>query len=316
MREQRETLLVVCVILLFIAFFALAFSRVAATETRPPGSKARSQPEQNQCTGCHEMNPEILTWQLSSHSNVPCTACHNIKPAYFQTKHDAKNFTRPIKIFEAIPNSVCEGCHSPNRVMTVSGDLIIPHEKHTKAGLTCVKCHSGVVHANIAERGLTTDYETWNLEKARKAATKFYLQPSMWTCIDCHKQLRITRKCSACHTAIPDLPSHEQPSWQENHGKTARAAIGECTKCHVTPGAPKFVTPSTGDQAADFARAQAFCYNCHLKRPQTHGSSMVPLHPGKTKDKGIQNCLTCHNRQQPGTGSNVAGTYCNQCHWF
>ncbi|MFZ5641375.1 MAG: hypothetical protein ACOY4Q_11910 [Bacillota bacterium] len=322
MRERRESILVFCGILLFIIFFGVAYSRVTAKETITTGGPADF-PGDKDCTGCHEMQPEIMTWQISSHSRVPCTGCHDVDPADYQGKHDTSSFTRPIKISDGIPSSVCMRCHTENREATVSGDLIIPHDRHAAAGVTCVKCHSGVVHAKIADRGLTAggelgDYKAWNLDVARQAATKYYTQPSMWTCIGCHKQAGITRRCSACHTAIPGLPSHDLPAWKAEHGKTARANIGECTKCHVTPGVPKFLTPSTGDPAADFARAQEFCYDCHLKRPDMHEKSMVPAHPAKVAAKGIQNCLTCHDRdqQKPAGGGKTTGTYCNRCHWL
>jgi hypothetical protein len=161
-----------------------------------------------------------------------------------------------------------------------------------------------------------SDPEKWDIDTARKVSTKYYRQPSMWTCINCHKQVNVTRRCSACHTTIPSLPSHDSPAWKSQHGKTARSAIGECTKCHVTPGQPKFVSPSTGDQAADFAQAQEFCSNCHLQRPEMHENSMVPVHPGKVGERGLPNCLTCHDKEQPKPDAKVTGTYCNQCHWL
>lgn len=319
MRERREPLLAIGAIILFIVFFGVAFTRVTAKEVKEPVKQADKPP--GQCTGCHEMQPEILTWQISSHSRIACTTCHNINPADYKTKHDKQSFKKPIKISDAIPNTVCEQCHTANRQATVSGDLIIPHDRHAAAGVFCVKCHSGVVHAKIADRGLTekgelSNYKSWNLDVARQVATKPYLQPSMWTCINCHKQLNITRRCNACHTAIPNLPSHDQPTWKAAHGKIARANIGECTKCHVTPGRPKFATPSTGDIAADFARAQEFCSSCHLTRPEMHEKSMIPVHPGKAAERGIQNCLACHNPEQPKPNARVTGTYCNQCHWL
>lgn len=314
MRERRDSLLAIIGILIFLVFFGVAFTRVTAKETTSAAKEAETAVKVN-CTGCHEMAPEILTWQISSHSRVPCTSCHNVKPGDFQARHDSRHFTKPIKLADGIPNSVCEQCHTVNRESTPSGDLIIPHDRHAAMGVACVKCHSGVVHAKIADRGLTDNYEAWDQDMARQAATKTFLQPSMWVCINCHKQANVTRKCNACHTAIPALPSHDLPTWKAQHGKVARTNIGECTKCHVTPGMPKFATPSTGDLAADFARAQEFCYSCHLKRPDMHEKSMFPIHPGKVAERGIQNCLTCHNRDQRKSDTKVTGTYCNQCHW-
>ncbi len=320
MQKNRETLLTFFAILLFVVFSGAALFGVMAKdkETAP---LAGNREKQNQCNDCHEIRPEVLTWQISSHSKIPCTKCHEVEPAKYQTKTDRKSVNKPIRISNAIPNSVCEQCHTSNRVTTASGDLIIPHEKHSAAGVLCVKCHSGVVHARIADRdlkfeGVPVSYELWDLEVARRVATKPYLQPSMWTCIACHRQAKVTRRCSACHTEIISLPSHENPTWSSQHGKSAQANVGECTKCHVTPGLPKFISPSTGNTAADFARAQQFCYSCHLLRPQMHEKSMIPIHPVKAAERGLQNCLTCHNREKPKAGEKVTATYCNQCHWM
>ena len=209
--------------------------------------------------------------------------CHvNKKASDYVGKHQSQAFTFPIKSNEAIPNSVCLQCHSSNRVTSPTGDLKIPHDKHLNAGLLCVSCHFGVVHAKIAERDLSgvvdvNNFDAWNLDIAKKVATPAYIMPSMWTCIDCHKKANVTRQCGACHTTIPSLPSHDKPTWKSDHGQVARQDIGVCISCHATPDQPNFVSPSTGDKAADFARAQVFCYTCHLQRPQMHEKSMIPI---------------------------------------
>ncbi|MDT3700818.1 MAG: cytochrome c3 family protein [Thermincola sp.] len=307
--------IILCVLLL-VAVFTPAIAKVQKTSAVPPTSPYdRSDKE---CFGCHEMNPEIATWKISSHSKIPCTACHSVNPEDYKTKIGTDK--RPIKITNAIPNSVCEQCHTQNRETTPSGDLIIPHQKHSAAGVTCVKCHAGVVHAKISERGITaegnlSDYKAWNDSTAKQVATSFFTQPDMWTCINCHKSANVTRKCSACHSVIPELPSHNSSAWKSEHGKVARTNIGECTKCHVTPGRDMFITPSTGDKAVDFARAQQFCYNCHNQRPESHTKTWKNIHPQNVSAKGVQNCFTCHDANQP-TAKSVTGTYCNQCHWF
>lgn len=323
--NNPKRLLAACGIWLLMMIFAVGCSAVSANSTKQNIAQSANQSSKqeagkNECAGCHEMKPEFFTWQVSSHSKIACITCHDRKSTDYQVKHDSQSFSKPIRIVNAVPNQVCEQCHSRNRVTSPSGDLKIPHEKHLKAGVTCVTCHNGVVHAKISERGLTSkgelsNYETWNLETAKKVATKFYIQPSMWTCIRCHKQLNINRKCGTCHTTIPTLPSHDKPTWKAEHGKTARTMIKECTKCHATPDIPVFVTPSTGDKAADFARAQEFCYKCHLQRPEMHEKNMLPVHPDKLKERSLQNCLTCHNKEQPTPTDKVTKVYCFQCHW-
>lgn len=269
------------------------------------------------CGQCHAMAPEVATWQLTSHSNFACTTCHDVSTASFSDTTPAL----PIKMKEEISSDTCKQCHSHKRAYTLSGDLVVPHKKHDKVGISCVKCHSGVVHANIAERGITaqkefSDLSKWDLQLAEKVVTKYYTQPSMWTCIDCHKSMGITRACAACHSEIDGLLSHEAEDWKEVHGKSGRQNIGECTKCHSIPGEQKFVEPSTGDRSADFARANEFCYSCHTEKPESHLGNILSEHPALAKDRGVANCFTCHNKNKPNLEENVTATYCNQCHWF
>ncbi len=284
MQERREIVLSVFGILLFIILFGVTYTRVIPRETGPQGRQAAVREDTTECTECHEMLPEIMTWQISSHSKIPCTKCHTGNTTDYKSKHDNKTFSKPIKIKDGIPNEVCNECHTENREYTPSGDLIIPHDRHAAAGVTCVKCHSGVVHARIADRDLTSEadlanYQSWNPGVAKKLATSYYSKPNMWTCVNCHRQASVSRKCNTCHTAIQSLPSHDQPNWNTQHGRFARDNISDCAKCHVTPGVDKFETPSTGNLAADFSRAQEFCYSCHLKRPEMHEDSMMPVHP-------------------------------------
>lgn len=325
MRKHWIKVVVVLGVLLLVFLLTARYYVSVAKAAKQSASQAN--PGQtaalaDECAQCHEMRPEVLTWQISAHDRFSCTTCHVDKKAVdYVGKHQNQSFSKPIKVIDAIPNLVCLKCHSSNRVTSPSGDLKIPHEKHLAANVTCVKCHYGVVHAKIAERDLSgivdpNNYDAWNMDVAKKVAIKTYIQPSMWTCIECHKQVNVTRKCGACHTTIPTLPSHDKPTWRAEHGITARNDVEVCTKCHTTPDKPTFVTVSTGDKAADFARAQEFCYKCHLQRPQMHEKSMVPIHPSLVSKRGIQNCLTCHDTKQPKPDEMVPRIYCNQCHWY
>jgi len=294
-------------------------AKLSASETEASQTTSLA----DECSQCHEMKPEVLTWQVSAHDKFSCTTCHvNKKAADYVGKHQNQSFSKPIKSIDTIPNAVCLKCHSANRVTSPSGDLKIPHEKHLNAGVSCVKCHYGVVHAKVAERDLSTivdpnNFDAWNPDVAKKVSTKEYIQPSMWTCIDCHKQANVTRKCGACHTTIPTLPSHDKPTWKAEHGKTARGGeLEQCVKCHATAGQSAFLAASTGDKTTDFARAQGFCTKCHLQRPEMHQKSMIPIHPDLVSKRGIQNCLTCHNVKQPQLDEKVPKVFCNQCHWF
>ena len=274
------------------------------------------------CARCHEMNPEIATWQISSHSKIPCKLCHTVNEDDYTSIHESNDYSRPIKIYKPISDSTCNQCHSmENRNVTPSGDLIIPHSKHANIGVSCVSCHSGIAHANIAQREVTAkgelkNFEKWTPEVAKEVSLLAYSRPSMWTCLNCHKSLDATTDCFACHTEITELPSHEATNWGTAHGIDGRQQPQDCIECHKTPGGETSITPSTGDRVADFARATEFCYSCHTQLPESHKDPWLPAHPSKTIAKGRLNCYTCHDTNQSTTMENATSTYCNECHWF
>ena len=108
-----------------------------------------------------------------------------------------------------------------------------------------------------------------------------------------------------------NLPTtHLNPKWISMHGITGRADITVCLTCHQ--GANKFVIPTKGDKIALFAQSQEFCYTCHLQ--SSHEDNWMAKHPQAVAEKGLLNCLTCHDIDMPD--ANVTGTYCNTCHWF
>ncbi len=278
---------------------------------------------QTDCTSCHEMWPEITTWQTSVHANVPCLTCHKgYDPNQNKGAHDSGAFAKPIKVKNAVSDEACRSCHAmQNRDATLLPDLIAPHAKHEGGKVPCLACHRFVTHGNIAERKVTTraqfsDYSQWTPDTAKKAAPGVFRRPNMFVCINCHEQRKVTTKCAACHY-YPDrksLPSHEDPTWRSIHGKSGRADVNNCAKCHYDKESQKFATPSTGDIIADFARANTYCYGCHNKRPANHDGQWMAKHPQMATSKGLPNCFACHDKNQPG--ANVTGTYCNTCHWF
>lgn len=277
----------------------------------------------NECSECHEMWPEVTTWQTSVHANIPCTTCHTgVSASDFRAAHDS-GFQKPIAIRnKPVSDEVCRSCHAmQNRLATLLPDLIAPHEKHEAGKVPCLACHRFVAHGNIADRKVTTreefsNYDLWTPQLAEKAAPQVMRRPNMFVCINCHESRNVTTKCSACHyySDRKSLPSHEDPQWKVIHGKTGRQDVDNCAKCHYDKESQKFATPSTGDVIADFARANSYCYGCHLKRPATHDGTWMSKHATFAKERGLLNCFACHDKNQPGP--NVTGTYCNTCHWF
>lgn len=115
------------------------------------------------CTRCHEMDKYYDSWQKSVHAKAAnnCFFCH-VKPGLVSVSIYRIAFYR--EIFAAMSGSSLKpsgatipatnncnrsGCHSLNRISSVSGDIKVDHRNHIKkAKLTCAKCHPGVSHPN------------------------------------------------------------------------------------------------------------------------------------------------------------------------
>ncbi|MBS4024684.1 MAG: hypothetical protein KGZ96_03300 [Clostridia bacterium] len=318
-------------IILFL-LVALAFIITGCTEkTSPkpsaPGAKFTGDDPLTragvvECLTCHEMKPESSMWQLSSHNKISCTTCHS--DINLREKHaisNSGNYSVPIQLKTPVKNEVCEQCHSLKRTITPSGDVIIPHQFHAKLGIRCTVCHDSLVHNRIDERlpildEKYLDFESWTAETAEELYDDRFSHPSMWTCLDCHKMMKVTTQCASCHIRIPGLPSHESPSWKTNHGVAGRDNPEECVYCHqmTLPKAPP--DPSTGDEITDFARATSFCTSCHMQLPENHQGRWMPAHSKAANSKGITNCIACHDLDEPSGSSYATNTYCNRCHWY
>lgn len=345
MSKSRKGMLLLAGLLLVLAVFVVGCGKktdttttsapattetsTSSTETKGEAAKTSAAPAggnnvADSCaTACHEMWPEVTTWQTGVHAKITCTTCHvDYKADDFKSAHDSATFAKPISIKRPVPNEACTGCHAmENRTATPLPDIIIPHNRHDKANVPCIDCHRFVAHGNLAERKVTTraqfaNYDQWNPQMAKQAAPDVMRRPNMFVCIKCHEQRKVTTKCAVCHY-YPDrksLPSHENAAWGSIHGKTGRQDVNNCAKCHYDKESQKFATPSTGDVIADFARANSYCYGCHLKRPANHDGTWMSKHPSMAQNRGLPNCFACHDKNQPRP--NVTGTYCNTCHWF
>lgn len=341
MSKSRKSIFLLAGILLLLVIFTVGCAKKSdTTTTSTPASSGTTTTEQskgeatktaapagnevaNSCaTSCHEMWPEVTTWQTGVHAKVSCETCHQgAKADDYKAAHDG-GFAKPIAVKKPVPNEACTGCHAmDNRDATPIPDIKIPHDRHNKANVECLSCHRFVAHGNLGERKVTTraqfaNYDQWNTQLAKQAAPGVMRRPNMFVCINCHSARKVTVACAACHY-YPDrasLPSHENPEWKAIHGKTGRQDVDNCSKCHYDKESQKFATPSTGDKIADFARANSYCYGCHLKRPYNHDANWMGKHPQMAASKQLANCFACHDKDQPR--QNVTGTYCNTCHWF
>ena len=120
------------------------------------------------CANCHIMQPQLDSWQKSSHKNVAvCASCH--LPQDFVAKYIAKaengyhhsmgftlqNFHEPIMIKTKnaqILQDNCLSCHGDLVNEMVMGATRDPN------AVRCVHCHADVGHGPTTGLGAPADY--------------------------------------------------------------------------------------------------------------------------------------------------------------
>lgn len=332
-RSSYKLFKVMTLSLLFLGlFFSLSYAGIEATSS----SKF--------CSSCHEMKPEYYTWKASSHSEVDCVSCH-IEPGIKQTakqkvdlvvkaanRDESNSNVAPIRMPEEIPDSTCEKCHNVlQREFTVLGDIIIPHDKHKDEDVTCIQCHSGVAHGEIADREMTfkTDYDKWDSETGVAAMADLkWTSPTMDTCMDCHESRQITTECSACHSTGMYPVNHQEADFKtKTHGTQAAAELKDCNSCHKymstadlegyeeASALEKYLNIDNGKShknQSTYAKENTFCLDCHKTRPESHNGSFFDNH-GTEANKNEQKCYTCHDPNRTNTaGTNAVN--CSTCH--
>lgn len=277
------------------------------------------------CAVCHVMAPEYATWQASSHAQIKCIQCHS-KPGLANrvlykgetlkeiALYTTNTYKLPIKMNEQIEDQVCVSCHSQNRSITPSGDLIVPHDKHAAKKVACVVCHKGIAHGNIVARNMTakSDSQVWTPAYAEKQMAKEFTQTKMDQCVECHIKRNVTQACEACHSAISIPQDHKDKTWGNSHGLKARADLTYCNKCHsYSIGAN---TVPVKDPVAKYARENIFCYDCHQKRPIGHTVNWDMVHKKDIVNRDVTNCLVCHDVSKQAASSKAVFTDCGKCH--
>ncbi len=276
----------------------------------------------NSCGFCHEMKPEIVTWQASAHSKIECSECHGsvtgklaYRNGFFKevASHFQNAYLLPITMDRPISNLRCMKCHSGKRHVSPSGDLKIPHDKHTQKGISCSECHRGVAHGNLALRQLTIDgnFNRWTPAVGREEMTGVNTGISMTACLECHRSKRVTLSCEACHREIVKPADHKVSDWAKLHGKLARKDIKSCDKCHSYT--VDFEITNIKDAVTEYVQTNTFCRECHLKRPQDHSDQWSAMH-GAAANSDKKGCFVCHSRTRPMTSFKGTKTFCTQCH--
>ncbi|OGU74060.1 MAG: hypothetical protein A2V93_07415 [Ignavibacteria bacterium RBG_16_34_14] len=121
-----------------------------------------------ECIDCHKY-AESMT--RASIPNIDlCEDCHGDEP--ISKSPEEKKLIEFIEQKQNIPWK---------QIYSVPDHVYFSHRRHVVIGeLNCSNCHG-----NVSELTAPAQYP--------------FLIPSMGNCIDCHKQLKITNDCLACH---------------------------------------------------------------------------------------------------------------------
>ncbi len=275
------------------------------------------------CGGCHSMQPQVKTWQVTAHNNVECIKCHkDLSMTTFKFREKTGRYRLPIENDKFMKDEICLQCHNPRRIVTPPGDLVIPHELHMKKGLDCIDCHEEVVHANVNKevimaRGI--DPGEFTLKMAQELASHGNRIP-MDKCMECHNGAKAPRDCNTCHTGKQAPASHHRADWDTQHGRAAFKDINSCNQCHEYNIANKKAYDENADPLLNVqreARTNGFCYNCHIRRPVTHTKVYSVDHPERAR-QFAQGCLACHNKEkepEKEVAPPTTNVYCGQCHF-
>ncbi|MDF2946626.1 MAG: NapC/NirT cytochrome c domain protein [Bacillales bacterium] len=247
---------------------------------------------------CHEMAPEAETYKISSHNQIACVDCH-IPPGAknFIThkvaalgevyKHVTKTQPNPIATKHPIENVTCLRCHSENRLISASGDIVANHDGHVKKDIPCISCHSGVAHGKIVERGISTNdtYDFWTKDNVEKLVGDASMKPNMGTCIECHAQVNAGKE--PWKEAHGEEGGHGEEAKKDSHSEAKPVSSNEKTQT--------IILQAIGKQKAN-VKISMECKTCHLQvaTPKTHQNKPWPYTHGGTAEKELPECINCH----------------------
>ncbi|MHB8171061.1 MAG: cytochrome c3 family protein [Thermincolia bacterium] len=168
---------------------------------------SKNRQESKLCKNCHEMNPNVYTWQVSSHNKVGCLRCHSdISLTNFTYKHLVGWVEEPVVKTGFMPNETCQSCHSTNtRKVSPRPGIIFPHNLHLIKGIDCVDCHSTVTHFGVARQimdGKLASGESFTAAQGVQAGQKGNAM-TMKDCLRCHNGAKATSRCGGCHVVVP-----------------------------------------------------------------------------------------------------------------
>lgn len=277
------------------------------------------------------MQPEYTSYTASAHNKISCVQCHikpgtvnmlthkmkSLKEVYYHVTGVPKQIVQTEE--EAVSNQNCLQCHSKNRLVTASGDLKVNHKGHIEQGIPCITCHSGVVHAKMASRGINTEdvRGDWTKASVQKLTEEKYLRPNMGTCIDCHDKVNkgekpwkdpaysvppnseeTEKKLEETQTASASAKT-ETTTASATETKTETTAQAATTEAAVTTAhdenTQKIILQAIGKEKTD-VKLSMECTTCHKRTivPKSHKNMDWNNNHGTTAIQKLDTCVNCH----------------------
>jgi hypothetical protein len=174
--------------------------------------------------------------------------------------------------------------------------ILVPHDRHAKAGVECLTCHDAI----------------WD---AKSLATPTL--PDEAKCLECHRAEKERGNCAMCHTDVAHAapwPTPE-PALTMDHAAHIERTKEKCEVCHKLLPNPVRTAASrpTMDACTQChqhkeAFNQSRCGQCHLDltRYSLHPISLYSHQGDFLRDHGRAanaSCATCHDQ-----------TFCADCH--
>jgi predicted CXXCH cytochrome family protein len=243
------------------------------------GDKNTDRPTGPLCDGCHSVNYNIATKQVTEW-NVGCERCHG--PGSLHVAHPTRaNIVNPQRLAPVAANDTCIQCHSQGQPLS---NPIAGKYYDWPVGYTVGKNLADFWKLEELKPGVTNFFQFADMtgHKNRMQGNDF-VQSNMY-----HRQIR----CFDCH----QVHSAQNPSNLIATGNQL------CLTCHnnQNPAGLHGTVSEHTHHAANSAGSQ--CTACHMPRiEQTIKDNFVASHtfrfisPVETQQSGIPNpCTSCH----------------------
>jgi|SaaInl4_135m_RNA_FD_contig_121_806_length_5033_multi_7_in_0_out_0_3 hypothetical protein len=181
--------------------------------------------------------------------------------------------------------------------------ILVPHKKHTFAGVSCTVCHQGIKE----------NTSIFQLKRAEHS-----------TCYRCHEAKK--NDCAMCHqggTGGKLMPENHKKNWKKFHGQAASdgghdLSKNECMKCHTKNSCTQCHQQEAPRNHTNFWRQTGHgkhmkvdrvqCMTCHQTNScnKCHQETRPRSHRGNWGSRTNRHCISCHLQDDQSS--------CTTCH--